>query len=292
VIGSANGMRDYGGLTAMQVGGMLCTLALFVLLCPTLGVAGGLFAAAVVPGATALAAWLMGRRRAWWPGQPLRHGFDGAEARTALSFIPMALVSAIVAPMVQILVRDALARQAGMASVGLVQGVMRLSDLYVNVFTGVVGMYFLPRFAQARAAAELKAELLKGLGTLVPAAAGAGLLLYLLRDLVVHTVFTAQFLAMRELFGWQMVGNALKVTGWFFGNLIVSKGHPLFMAGFELMMGLVWWAAGVFLVERHGAVGASQAYALHYAAYAVIAGGAVLFILRRMARHSTRGEGR
>jgi O-antigen/teichoic acid export membrane protein len=286
VLGTANGSRDYQGVTFIQIGGALLTLGLFVLLCPPLGAVGGLIAASIVPGTTALVAWLLARRRDWWPARPLMHGFHPVEARAALAFIPMAVVSAIAAPLVQILVRDTLARQAGMAEVGLVQGVTRLSDLYVNVFTGVLGMYFLPRFSQARTVAEIKRELRIGLTTIVPVVAAGSVVLYLLRDLVVRFVFTAQFLGMRDLFGWQMAGNALKVTGWFFGHLMVAKGHPLAMAGFELLMGLVWWGAGVLLVQRHGAVGASQAYALHYAAYVAVAACSIVFILRRMARRT------
>jgi O-antigen/teichoic acid export membrane protein len=288
IVGAANGVRDYRTVTLVQIGTGAGTLALFALLCPTLGIPGGLLAVAVLPAFTALVAWMVSRQRAWWPARPFQHGFSASEARSAVAFVPMAATSAMAAPLVQILVRDTLARQSGMASVGLLQGVIRLSDLYVNIATTVLGMYFLPRFSEIRQAAEARREIRKGLMTVVPAVAAFSLVLYLLRDLVVRVVFTAQFHAMRDLFAWQMTGNVLKVTGWFFGHLMVAKGNPLLLAGFELFMGLVWWAAGVFLVQRNGAVGATQAYALHYAVYVAVAVAAVLFILRRMAADERR----
>lgn len=282
VLGAANGMRDYKAVTMMQVGGGLSTLLLFALLCPTLGIRGGLIAGALMPAGIGLVAWLVGRTRGWWPARPLSRGFFLPEARAAVAFVPMSAVSAIAAPLVQILVRDTLARQSGMASVGLLQGVTRLSDLYVNMATGVLAMYFLPRFSELRDATSLRRELKKGLKTLIPAVAAFSLALYLLRDLIVHVVFTAQFYGMRDLFAWQMTGNALKVTGWFFGHLMVAKSNPLALAGFELAMGVFWWRAGVLLVDHNGAVGATQAYALYYAVYAVIAASVVGLILRRM----------
>ncbi|MFZ5545303.1 MAG: O-antigen translocase [Pseudomonadota bacterium] len=289
VLATANGARDYRTVTLIQIGTALGSLALFALLCPTLGVPGGLYAAALIPSATALAGWLVARRQPWWPARPLSHGFSRPEARAALAFVPMAATSAIAAPLVQILVRDTLARHSGMASVGLLNGVMRLSDLYVNIATSVLGMYFLPRFAELRESAPLKREIRKGLATLIPAVAAASLALYLLRDWVVRLVFTAEFHAMRDLFAWQMTGNVLKVAGWFFGHLMIAKGNPLAMAGFELLMGLFWWAAGVVLVERNGAVGATQAYALHNAVYLAVGVVAITVILRRIAAREAKG---
>jgi hypothetical protein len=54
-------------------------------------------------------------------------------------------------------------------------------------------------------------------------------------------------------------------------------------------MGVFWWGAGVLLVERSGAVGATQAYALYYAAYTVVAVCGTGFILRRMTWKTTQG---
>jgi PST family polysaccharide transporter len=287
--GTANGARDYRTVTLIQIGAALSSLLLFAALCPILGVLGGLVAAAVAPAATAAIAWLLVRRRSWWPVRPMSHGFSSAEARTALGFVPLAATSALAQPMVQILIRDSLARSSGMSAVGMLHGVVRLSDLYVNIATSVLGMYFVPRFSEVQQSTVLKREIRKGLITLVPAVAGAGLLLWLLRDLVVRLVFTAEFSGMRDLFAWQVVGNVLKVTGWFFAHLIVAKGSPIAMAGFELLMGLFWWAAGVYLVSRNGAVGATQAYALNYAIYVCVAACAVVVILRRVVARERRG---
>jgi len=71
-------------------------------------------------------------------------------------------------------------------------------------------MYFLPRFSEVRHSAGLKHEIRKGLLTLIPAVAASGLLLWLVRDLVVRIVFTAEFHGIRDLFAWQVVGNVLK----------------------------------------------------------------------------------
>jgi len=173
--------------------------------------------------------------------------------------------------------------------VGLLNGVVRLSDLYVNIATSVLGMYFLPRFAELRESGALKREIRKGLVTLIPAVAAASLALYLLRDWVVRLVFTAEFHAMRDLFAWQMTGNVLKVAGWFFGHLMIAKGNPLLMAGFEMLMGLFWWATGVWLVQHNGAIGATQAYALHNAVYLAVGVVAITVILRRMAARESKG---
>lgn len=289
MVAAANGARDYRAVTLVQIGAALSSVLLFAALCPSLGVLGGLMAAAVAPAATTLIALQFARRNPWWPRRPLSHGFSGFEARRAVAFVPLAAASALAQPMVQILIRDSLARASGMGAVGMLHGVVRLSDVFANMATAVLGMYFVPRFSEVRLAAGLKHELRKGLVTLVPAVSAACFLLWLFRDLVVHLLFTAEFRGMRDLFAWQMVGSALKVTGWFFVHLIVAKSSPVAMAGFELLMGLVWWGAGVYLVRHNGAVGATQAYALTYAIYVTVTASTVAVILRRLAAREKSG---
>jgi antigen flippase len=284
IIGAANGARDYRAMTFSQIGAGMVTLVLFAVLCPTLGVLGGLIAGAIFPATNALVAWLCARNRDWWPAHPMGHGYSRDEARAALTFVPMAAVRSLSTPLVQIMVRNALAVQSGMAAVGLLHGVIRLSDIYITIATGVFSMYFLPRFAEVRRVAEIKRELRAGVSTVLLGVAAISFAMYLLRDLIVHAVFTPQFYAMRDLFGWQMAGNVLKMASWFLSHLMVAKGNPLLLVGFEVFIGLLWWGSGVYMVYLHGAIGAAQAYAFTHAVYLLIASAAIVLLLRRMAR--------
>jgi O-antigen/teichoic acid export membrane protein len=152
----------------------------------------------------------------------------------------------------------------------MLQGVIRISDAYLAMFTTLLGTYFLPRFIEIRRSTDLRRELWRGLFVIVPAVAGISVLIYLLRDLILHIVFTAAFAPMRDLFGWQMVGNTLRMAGWVFGYMFLAKAHPAAMVVFEVSIALLWWLLSLVLIPVHGGVGATQAYAATYAVYLVV----------------------
>lgn len=282
VTASGTGAKDYKATATINIGTVFSTLVLYVVLCPTLGVFGGLLGAALVPAATLLIALVVARRSAWWPAHPFAGGFSGAEAVRVTSYIPSAAIGAIGLPLVQILVRDSLAHHSGMASVGLLQGVMRISDMYVGLATNVLAMYYLPRFSEIRRAGELRHELARGLLLLVPCVAGVSLTLYLLRDLIIHVVLTREFLPMRDLFAWQMTGNVFKIIAWLLGALLVAKAHPMLLTVFEGLTYLSWWQLALHEIDIDGAVGATRAFAYTYMAYTAVAAVIVAWLVRRM----------
>jgi O-antigen/teichoic acid export membrane protein len=284
IVACATGAKDYRASATVNIGMVLSTLALYALLCPLFGLAGGLVGAALVPVATLAIAWAVARRREWWPRHPLSQPFSGSEAARVTAFIPTAAIGAISLPLVQILVRDELARHSGMASVGLLQGVMRISDMYVGLATNVLAMYYLPRFSEIRRAGELRRELVRALALLVPVMVAVSGAIYVLRDLIIHIVLTREFLPMRELFGWQMVGNVLKVVAWLLGALLMAKAHPLALAVFEAATYVIWWQLAVHFIAADGARGATEAYAATYAAYSAVALAAAAVMLRSMRR--------
>ena len=282
IVSCALGAQDYRASTGVNIGAGVTSLALVAALCPPFGVLGGLMGLALLPLFTLAISWGFARRSTWWPKRPLSHGFAATEARAALAYVPMALINTVGMPLLQLLIRDGVVAHSGMAAVGLLQGVMRLSDMYMGIAGATFVMYFFPRFSELRDADELAREIKKGLMIIVPAAAAVGLALYLLRDVIVHLIFTAEFLPMRDLFPWQMVGNTLSLAGQLFANLLLSKTSAFWMAALATATMLVWWLISTMLVATNGAIGATQAYAATYALYLVATALGTFFVFRHM----------
>jgi O-antigen/teichoic acid export membrane protein len=281
VMGMANGAKDFTATTLIDTGNILSGLVLFAVLSPLFGVAGGLAAAAFGPLALMTVCALVARRKAWISRHTFSAGFSRQEFWRLAAFLPMAAAAAIGESFGQIVVRDTLAQHAGMHAVGLLQGVWRLSDLYLGIFIGMFSMYYLPRFAEIRQAEELRREIRRALLHVVPAVALVSGIIFAARDLLIALVFTHEFLGMRELFGWQMVGNVIKMTGWLFGYVLVARIPPLQIGLFELAKGGAWIVFAHWLVPAGGAVGAVQSYVATYAVYLLATAGYVWLLTRR-----------
>ncbi len=289
MLGCANGAQDFRSTALINIIAGFANLGMFAVICPRFGVLGALIVVSVMPVVTWLIARAFATRNAWWPRRPLEPAFSRPEARRALAFIPAAAVSAIASPLVQLALRSDLAFHSGMGSVGLLQGITRLSDLYLGIVTSVLGMYFLPRFAEINRGAELTRELGRALTLIVPALALVSIALYLLREIIVRLLFTEAFLGMTDLFAWQMTGNVFRMVGWLFGYMMIAKAHPLFLAAYEAVAILIWWQLGVHLIATNGAVGATQAYAITYVIYSVMGVISLVFILRAMNKAPAEG---
>lgn len=289
LLGLANGAKDYMSTTYINIGNILAGLALFALLSPTYGVVGGLAAAALAPLMSLAIAAFLARGKPWFERGALSSGFSRVELRRVAGFIPMAVAGAVVTPLAQIMVRDTLAAHAGMEAVGLLQGVWRLSDLYLGIFVSLFSMYYLPRFAEIKGAPELRREIGRGLLYIVPAVALISTLIYLLRDVLIAVIFTHEFLPMRDLFAWQMVGNVLRMTSWLFGYVLVAKASPLLFAAIEISTGGAWVAFAYWFIPKGGAIGAVQSYVATYTFYLVITACLVFVITRKIDRES-KGE--
>lgn len=291
LLGLANGAKDYTSTTFINIGNIVASLVLFTLLSPIFGLVGGLAAAALAPLMSLAVSIFFARGKPWFERSALSSVFSRDELRRVAGFIPMAAASAVVVPLAQIMVRDILAAHAGMGAVGLLQGVWRLSDLYLGIFVSMFSMYYLPRFAEIKGAPELRHEIGRGLLYIVPAVALISGAIYLLRDLLIAVIFTHEFFPMRDLFAWQMIGNVFRMTSWLFGYVLVAKASPLLFAAIEIGTGGAWVAFAYWFVPKGGAIGAVQSYVATYTFYLLITMFLVFVITRKMDRDSTGEEG-
>jgi polysaccharide transporter, PST family len=202
-------------------------------------------------------------------------------------FALMSATSALIVPLAQVLIRNGLANRLGWEGAGLWQALWKVSEIHLMLLTTTLSLYFLPRFSEIRDAAELRAEVLKGYRFVLPLVLASAVLLYLARAPLIHGLFTAEFLPLVDVFGWQLFGDVLKISSWILAYTLISRAQTKAVIVTEIAFGALLVALTLGGAALDGLRGTAIGYALTYATY-----GATMFYLftRMLAVLSATGE--
>ncbi len=143
----------------------------------------------------------------------------------------------------------------------------RLSASYLMLVTTTLSVYYLPKLSELQDPAEIKKEILQGYKFILPVAAVCGLVIYLLRDSIIRVLFTAEFSEMELLFGWQMVGDALKIGSWILAYLMLGKAMVKLFIFSEIAFSALFYYLTYYFTSAFGLEGVSFAYAVNYLFY-------------------------
>lgn len=262
-----NGKKQIGLFVVINIAGSLIGLAVTGGLSMLFGLEGALLALSINQAIVFLVSATLCIRQPWFRFSMLFGRIDGASLRELLKFTAMALTSAAMMPLVQILIRDHLMSEFGQESAGYWEALMRISGLYLTLVTVPLSIYFLPRLAEIRQLDELKREIISGYKVIVPVTILGALSIYLMRDFITLILFTPEFLPMRDLFGWQMLGDIVKISGWLLGYVLIARGMMVPFILSESVFGALWYGLTVLLTNIYQLEGAQMAYAATYIFY-------------------------
>lgn len=270
-----NGKKAIGIYVAANIISSILSVLITTLFTLSQGLYGTLIAYTISPAASLLATGILVNRQDWFKARLLWGGIDKFAMRGLADFGLMALVSAITVPLTYMLIRDHLASSLGLNSAGYWQASWKISEMYLMLVTTTLSVYYLPRLAEIRTSWELKAEIFKVSRLIVPMTAlGAGVV-FLLRDFIILTLFTPDFLPMRELFLWQLMGDVMKIASWICGFIITARGLVKYYMLSEIFSHLVLVLFTWGFVAYFGLQGAPMAYlatySLHFMLMAVLA---------------------
>lgn len=262
-----NGMKEIRRYVLQNIAASVLGAALSIALAATLGLQGALAALVLNQSVSLLATLWLCRGLTWFTLSSFT-GRPGPQAyRTMRGFAAMALTSAIAAPLSQTLVRSHLMASFGETAAGEWQAVFKISEVYLLFFTSVLGVYYLPRLAELRTREELFGEIRHVYRLLLPLCSLTAFAIWQLRQAVTSTLFTQDFLGMVHLFGWQLVGDVLKIGSWVLGYVMVGRAMVRWFIGTEIVFNTSWVALTHLLTEPFGLQGAVMAFALNYALY-------------------------
>jgi len=280
-----NGKKEVRRYISVNITGSLVALLVTALLAVKWGVRGALIALAINQSIVVIVTVAICWRTAWFRWKDLWGRIDPKIARNLFRYTLMALTTAAVVPLSQVLIRNHLVARFGWDAAGHWQAVTKISDLYLMIITSTLSLYYLPRLSEIKNSIELRGEIIQGYKYILPATILGAATIFLLRDWIIATLFARSFAPMRVLFAWQMVGDVMKIGGWLVGFVTLAQSmtrvYILAEVGFtSLMVVLVY-----FFTDRCGLIGVSMAFCLTYACYWTV----MIFIIRLRLNRMARG---
>lgn len=262
-----NGKKEIHRYIIANIAGSLFALAVTSVLAVQFGLHGALTALAIHPSFAFVITLYLCYKADWFKFSYLFGRLDKQVVLNLSKYTAMALTSAACVPISHILIRTHLADTLGMDAAGYWEAMWRLSAAYLMLVTTTLSLYYLPKLSELKDPKEIKAEILQGYKIILPVAAACGLVIYLFRDFIIGVLFTSDFIPMRDLFAWQMVGDTLKIGSWILAYLMLGKAMVKLFIVSEVLFAALFYLLTYFLTDAFGLKGVAIAHAVNYFFY-------------------------
>ncbi len=193
--------------------------------------------------------------------------FDRGIMKMLSGYSIMAIVVGFVSPAMQIMVRNKIINDLSVADAGYWQAITKISDYYLGFITTVLAVYYMPKLSEIKDSVELRSEILKGYKIILPVVGALAICIWLLKGVIIHLLFTPEFLPMKSLFTFQLIGDFLKIGSWLLTYIIIAKALSKTYIITELAFAITYVALSYFLIDNFGLIGSTYAFAITYALY-------------------------
>ena len=193
--------------------------------------------------------------------------WDKPVVKILSAFSLMAIVSGFIVPAMQILVRDRIILQFSISDAGYWQAVTKISDYYLSFITSVLGVYYMPRLSEIQKKAELRNEIFNGYKIILPIVGIIAFLIWILKGLIIHILFTPAFLPMKPLFTFQLIGDFFKIGSWLLAYLMIAKAMTKTFIATEIIFAASYVALSYYFMNHYGIIGATYSFCINYALY-------------------------
>lgn len=264
-----NGMMDVKRLAAVHVCGAVVGVAAPAILGYYFGVYGVLLAYIGSQSFLMVISFLFYRKSPYFSWLPFKFLLDRDSIHRLARFSVMTLTSALLAPVVQIVVRQILADKFTWEEVGYWQAVSKVSEAYLLFVTMAISVYYLPRLSAIDSKVEFKKEILNGYKVLLPITIVMSLFVYFFRDLITRLLFSEGFEGALYLYFPQLVGDMLKIASFVLSYIMLAKAMTRVFLFSELFFSSMYLGWVYVLTSMFGLVGSMYAFVVNYFIYLI-----------------------
>lgn len=282
VVAIVNGMMDVRRLAFIHVCGAVVGVLLPVVLGYLYRLEGVLLAFVLAQAALLSISFCAYKRSGYFEWANIGWKIKSESIIRLARFSLMTLTSALLAPLVQIAVRNHLAEEFAWEQVGYWQAVSKVSDAYLLFITMAISVYYLPKLSSMTAKKELVKEIKDAYLFLMPLVIFLAFFIYLARDTVTTILFSDDFLVAQYLYAPQLLGDVVKIASFIFSYIMLAKAMTKTFFFSELAFSGMYLGWVVILTKSFGLVGAMYAFVANYMVYWVFTGAVAILYLRKM----------
>ena len=209
-------------------------------------------------------------------GIPLFRMFTWRKVDVALSkkfskFGLMLLVSALMFPVVEIVIRESLIARVGYSEAGIWQGSIKLSSAYIGFFSVFLASYYMPMVSATQDKAVIKAQVIKFMLLVMAVFLAGASVLYIGRSFFIPVLLSSEFHELENYIIYQLIGDFFKVAAYVIGFVVVAKAATKLYIFSEVLQALLFVGL-TFTVGREvgGVYGVMYSYMLAYIIFFVI----------------------
>ena len=100
------------------------------------------------------------------------------------------------------------------------------------------------------------------------------------KGFIIHILFTPEFLPMKPLFTFQLIGDFFKIGSWLLAYLMIAKAMTKTFIITEIIFAASYVALSYYFMNHYGIIGATYSFSINYGAYWIL----MWFLMRKKIR--------
>lgn len=241
---------------------------------------GALYSLIFVPVVQCIAAlfyWFSRRKKPIALNELFGFYFDKTTSKQLLKYSVMALVSALLIPVVNIMVRDLVMLEVSDEAAGWWEAVVRISSYYMLFVTSLISLYVLPSLSKDTTYTNYRTTILKFYKTILPLVIFGLIAVYWSRNLLITFLFTEEFEPSTTMFKWQLLGDFVKIITTVMAFRFIAMNDLWRYLIAEVLSILSFYMLSLYFIPVYQEEGVVIAYLGNYLFYLVL----LLIILRK-----------
>lgn len=182
----------------------------------------------------------------------------------------MALISAIIGPFVYLLIRNHIITRIGINEAGYWEGLSRIASYYYVFLSTIIALYYLPKMAKATSNSDSNRLIWSYFRNIVPIFILGLIMIYLFKDFLIPLVFTKEFLPIKSLLFWQLLGDVFKAISFILGYQFFAKKLTKAFIISEIFSLSILYISSIYFLNHYNIEGVVIAHCFTYFIYCIV----------------------